>query len=176
MLHKPANKMRNSGFVIPVIRCLSKVCQEAWRALLNLCVITGISADCVKQYVRIAIPKNSSEFLGMAFRHLAIGFDFHCKQMEIYHSRIMIFFKSHADGFLPSQITAFMPGRGAPDSNMMRRVLKEDSEQTARMIPGFEFGSIHIDLQKCYDSITADFKQLALLAIDAPVMFQIVLA
>ena len=173
LLNASANRMRNTGFILAVIRCLPESIQNTWRALLNFCVTTGMTAKSIKTYIRIAIPKNPS---ATAFRHLAIGYDFHCKQMEVYHARIMLFFDSRKDGLLPPQITSFMRSRSAADSNLVRKSVREDVEQARISDPTASLGISCTDQQKCYDSITDDIKQLVLLAFNAPIMFLRVLA
>ena len=57
LLNASANRMRNTGFILAVIRCLPESIQNTWRALLNFCVTTGMTAKSIKTYIRIAIPK-----------------------------------------------------------------------------------------------------------------------
>jgi hypothetical protein len=168
VLNDPANKMRNSGFILPVIRCCSEVVQAAFRSLLNFSVVTGMAAEGTKVYIRLAIPKNPE---ATQYRHLAIGYDIYCKHMEIYHWRTMDVIKMKGQGFIAPQVTSFMRNRSAADSNIVRKAVREDAEQARVKDPSVSLGVLATDQQKCYDSITDFLKRLVLDALGAPIMF-----
>jgi hypothetical protein len=172
-LNKPTSKMRNSGFVLSVIRCLPLVFQEAWKQVLNLSIRTGMSASEMKIYIRIAIPKNLAK---TQFRHLAIGYDLHCIQSQIYHNRLMALCRQHPTGFFPEQIVGFMPNRGCPDANLVKKGVREDAEQARKEDDSVSLACLSLDAQKFYDSLPGDFLDYTLQVLGAPLMLRKVVA